>query len=180
MFGSLWPYGVYVTHQAPLSTGFPRQEYWNGLPFPSPGDLPDPGIEPTSPAWLVDSLPLSHLGSPAFLFLDYQFIIKGHSSVTARWKRYIRQGIWKGEQSFHALSTYHSAPIAKCLPAQNLNSFCWRVLIELNLELPFSSSSQRWTAGSKNFNHLITCLSGDQSYLKPLWGPSPRQVILLA
>ena len=42
-----------VTHQAALSMGFPRQEYWNGLPFPSPGYLPDPGIEPislTSPA----------------------------------------------------------------------------------------------------------------------------------
>ena len=35
--------------QAPLSMGFPRQEYWTGLPFPSPGDLPDPGIKPTSP-----------------------------------------------------------------------------------------------------------------------------------
>ena len=37
-----------VTHQAPLSMGFSRQEYWNGLPFPSPGDLADPGIEPRS------------------------------------------------------------------------------------------------------------------------------------
>ena len=36
--------------QAPLSMGFPRQEYWSGLPFPPPGDLPDPGIEPVSPA----------------------------------------------------------------------------------------------------------------------------------
>ena len=35
---------------APLFVGFPRQEYWSGLPFPSPGDLPDPGIEPVSPA----------------------------------------------------------------------------------------------------------------------------------
>ena len=43
--------------------GFPRQEYWNGLPFPSPGDLPDPGTEPASPALQADSLPLSHLGS---------------------------------------------------------------------------------------------------------------------
>ena len=42
----------------------PRQEYWSGLPFPSPGDLPNPGIEPGSPAWQVDSLPLSHQGSP--------------------------------------------------------------------------------------------------------------------
>ena len=39
-----------VACQAPLSMGFPRQEYWNGLPFPSPEDLPDPGIEPASPA----------------------------------------------------------------------------------------------------------------------------------
>ena len=41
--------------QAPLSMGFPRQEYWSGLPLPSPGDLPDPGIEPGSPAlYLAD------------------------------------------------------------------------------------------------------------------------------
>ena len=38
-----------VAHQAPLSMGFSRQEYWSGLPFPSPGDLPDTGIEPRSP-----------------------------------------------------------------------------------------------------------------------------------
>ena len=40
--------------------GFPRQEYWSRLPFHSPGDLPDPGMEPESPAWQVDSLVLSH------------------------------------------------------------------------------------------------------------------------
>ena len=39
-----------VAPQAPLSMGFPRQEYWSGLPFPSPGDLSNPGIEPRSPA----------------------------------------------------------------------------------------------------------------------------------
>ena len=47
--------------------GFSRQEYWSGLPFPSPGDLPDPGIEPESPvapALQADSLLPSHLGSP--------------------------------------------------------------------------------------------------------------------
>ena len=53
-----------VACQASLSMAFSRQEYWSGLPFPSPGDLPDPGIKPASPAWQVDSLPLSHLGSP--------------------------------------------------------------------------------------------------------------------
>ena len=46
-----------VARQAPLSVGFSRQEYWSGLPFPSPGDLPDPGIKPRSPALQADSLP---------------------------------------------------------------------------------------------------------------------------
>ena len=46
-----------VACQAPLSMGFPRQEYWSGLPFPSPGDLPDPGIKLGSPALQADSLP---------------------------------------------------------------------------------------------------------------------------
>ena len=46
-----------VACQAPLFMGFSRQEYWNVLPFPSPGDLPDPGIEPVSPELQADSLP---------------------------------------------------------------------------------------------------------------------------
>ena len=53
-----------VACQALLSMGFPRQEFWSGLPCPPPGDLPDPGIEPASPALQADSLPLSHQGSP--------------------------------------------------------------------------------------------------------------------
>ena len=44
--------------------GFPKQEFWSGLRFPPLGDLPDPGIEPVSLAWQVDSLPLSSQGSP--------------------------------------------------------------------------------------------------------------------
>ena len=46
-----------IAHQASLFMEFSRQEYWSGLPFPSPGDLPNPGIEPGSPALRVDSLP---------------------------------------------------------------------------------------------------------------------------
>ena len=49
-----------VAHQAPLPMEFSRQAYWSGLPFPPPGDLPDPGIEPRSPALQADSLLLSH------------------------------------------------------------------------------------------------------------------------
>ena len=59
-----------VAHQAPLSMGFSRQEYWSGLPFPTPGDLPDIGIElasPVSPALQVDSLPAEPLGKTLYL-----------------------------------------------------------------------------------------------------------------
>ena len=50
LFATLW------TCEAPLSMKFSRQEYWSGLPFPSPGDLPNPGIEPGSPALQADAL----------------------------------------------------------------------------------------------------------------------------
>ena len=53
-----------VTYQAPPSMGFSRQEHWSGLPFPSPGDLPNPGIEPGSPALQVDSLLSETPGKP--------------------------------------------------------------------------------------------------------------------
>ena len=56
-----------MAHQAPLSMGFPRQEYWSGLTFPSPGDLPDPGIEPGSPALQADSLPFEPPGKPRYM-----------------------------------------------------------------------------------------------------------------
>ena len=49
--------GSFVHGDSPLSMGFSRQEDWSGLPFPSPGDLPDAGIEPRSPALQADSLP---------------------------------------------------------------------------------------------------------------------------
>ena len=63
LFVTLWT----IAHQATLSMGFFRQEYSSGLPFPPPGDLPDPGIEPTSPvapALQTYSLLPSHWGSP--------------------------------------------------------------------------------------------------------------------
>ena len=53
-----------VACQAPLSVGFSRQAYWSGLPFPSPGDLPNPGIGPSSPALWADSLPTEPQGKP--------------------------------------------------------------------------------------------------------------------
>ena len=65
LFATPWT----VAYQAPLSMGFSRQEYWSGLPFPSPGDLPDPGIEPRSPTLQADSLLSEPPGKPnTFLF----------------------------------------------------------------------------------------------------------------
>ena len=54
-----------VAHQASLSMGFSRLEYWSGLPFPSPGDLPDPGMEPGSPALQAESLLTEPTGKPS-------------------------------------------------------------------------------------------------------------------
>ena len=53
LFATPWT----VAYQVALSMGFSRQECWSGLPFPFPGDLPDPGIEPGSPALQADALP---------------------------------------------------------------------------------------------------------------------------
>ena len=66
-----------VAHQAPMSMGFSKQEYWSGLPFPPPGDLPDPGIKPAVPALQADSLllespgksPESHDSAKHFAFI---------------------------------------------------------------------------------------------------------------
>ena len=55
-----------VAHQAPLSIEFSRQEFWSGLPFPPPGDLPDPRIELMSPALQADSLPSEQPGKHNF------------------------------------------------------------------------------------------------------------------
>ena len=72
LFATLWT----VACQAPPSMGFSRQEYWSGLPFPPPGDLPDPEIEPRLLRllyWQADSLALRHLGSPWSLTVSSSF-----------------------------------------------------------------------------------------------------------
>ena len=64
LFATPWT----VAHKASLSMEFSRQEYWSGYSFPSPGDLPDPGIEPESLALQADSLPSEPTGKPRNLF----------------------------------------------------------------------------------------------------------------
>ena len=62
LFATPWT----VAYQTPLSMGFSRQECWSGLPFPSPGDLPNPGIDPRSPALQADALPSEPPEKPYF------------------------------------------------------------------------------------------------------------------
>ena len=65
LFATPWT----VAYQAPPSMGFSRQECWSGLPFPSPGDLPHPGIEPGSPALQADALASEPPGKLFYLYL---------------------------------------------------------------------------------------------------------------
>ena len=64
-----------VVCKSPLPMGFPRQEYWSGLPFSSPGYLLDLGTKPTAPALQADSLPLSHLGKPRKILVHNIYVI---------------------------------------------------------------------------------------------------------
>ena len=73
---------------------FSRQEYWSGLPFPSPGDLPDPGIKPGSPAWQADSLPSEPPGKSPLVI---HYFIKKLPPILAAWEKQtltISQGFW--------------------------------------------------------------------------------------
>ena len=77
LFVTLWT----VARQAPLSMGFSRQEYWNGLACPSPGDLPNPGSEPMAPALQMDSLPAELPEKPQNKNTAHQNLQKAAKSV---------------------------------------------------------------------------------------------------
>ena len=106
-----------VACQVPLSMGFSRQEYWSGLPCPSPGDLPDPEIEhtsPVSPALQADSLPTEPPGKPGSKIWTYFWTMP----VLWSGKTYL-QGHW-GRQNFgpYDLHTLVSQPQLFCLTWQ--------------------------------------------------------------
>ena len=78
LFATPWT----VAYQAPPSMGFSRQECWNGLPFPSPGDLPDPGIQPGSPTLQADALPSEPPGKPTINVNRCNGYFSEHAHVT--------------------------------------------------------------------------------------------------
>ena len=85
-----WRATDYIAYQASPSIVFPRQEYCSGLPFLSPGDLPNSGIKPMSPAWQADCLPLSHLESPIshykwFVFINWPMTETGTWQKISKW-----------------------------------------------------------------------------------------------
>ena len=97
-----------VAHESPLSMGFSRQEYWSGLPCPPPGDLPDPGIEPRSPALQADSLSSESPGKPSFFlkvmiisFPSFFFYDLGYKNRCA-WSNFSSQAYshtyWAGQE----------------------------------------------------------------------------------
>ena len=71
-----------VAHWASLSMGFSRQEYWSVLPFPSPGDLPGPGIGPTSPTWAAIFFTTEPPGKPRFILCDFYYVEVNMSEQT--------------------------------------------------------------------------------------------------
>ena len=124
-----WP----AAHQAPLSMGFSRQGYWSGLPIPSPGDLPDPGIKPGSPALQADSL-LTEL--PGKLATD----------------RYYSHSVYPMMVPFFGFLT------SNILPSMAIHSFCLRFnwnkhlckkIFGIKLEIPdvFWKNQNIWHQG---------------------------------
>ena len=108
MSNSLRPHGLYVAHQAPLPMEFPKQEYWSGLPFPSPGDLSNPGIKLRSPALQADTLPTK---PPGKLHI-------GHYRVSSRIPCAIQKVIhFIYGTHFIYSSVDMSVPISHCIPA---------------------------------------------------------------
>ena len=90
-----------VACQAPPSMGFSKQEYWSGLPLPSPGDLPDPGIEPESPALQAEALPREPSGKPTH---DLTMCQRPHQQTISQWALGFNIRILEGTHSVYNTS----------------------------------------------------------------------------
>ena len=110
LFATPWT----VAHQAPLSMGFSRQEYWSGLPCPSPGDLPKPGIKPRRPALQRDSLPSEPPGKPKNTGVGSLCLLQG---IFLNWDS--NQGLLHCGLVLYQLS-YQGSPCSSLLSRNNL------------------------------------------------------------
>ena len=146
---------------APLSMGFPRQEYWSRLPFVSPGDLPgDPRIKLTSSTWQVDSLPLICLGNPQYkvgyiktgeiYLLDSQSGtgFPNHNNTTDIWGKVIiccAAVLCIVGYLAASLASTHQMPVAFCLSCAI--KMLWQPKMSPNIaKCPLERSRQNFTA----------------------------------
>ena len=120
LFATPWT----VAYQALPSMGFSRQEYWSGLPFPSPGDIPNPGIEPGSPALQTDALPSEPPGKPENTEVGSQSLLQGIFPTQES-----NQGLLHCRRILYQLS-YHGSHV-------NFNNFCqiWYPLLQRTFQM---------------------------------------------
>ena len=110
--------------QAPPSMGFYRQQYWSGLPFPSPGNLPDPGIEPRSPALQVDSLPAEPQGKPkntgvgSLSLLQQIFLTQELNRGLLNCRQILYQVRYQGSPKWHVAS-----PLGNQIPVSHVTEW---------------------------------------------------------
>ena len=176
LFGTPWT----VAHQAPPSMGFSRQEYRSGLPFPSPGDLPDPGIKPWSPALQADALTSQPPGKPQYCSEEFK------KPVAQNWFKVsvfgcglcntLLFGFWSGF-SFLVNNYYIQSVITSCLMFVSL----WAVLyhlyfrtlkteIERLINLRQLIMDHIWTRSCPIVRHSdIAFLSAEQLRIDCIW-----------
>ena len=133
-----------IALQAPPSMGFPRQEYWSGLSFPSPGDLPAQGSNPHLLHWQVNSLPLSHLGSPCWRVPSSIFntcLFSFYSACSKLWKcqrRILALNKLLAEECLQGLGHKARAEMAKVTGRRRNSGWQW-------LQREWSPTEGRWS-----------------------------------
>ena len=142
-----------AAHQVPPSLGFSRQEHWSGLPFPSPGDLPGPGIKPRSPSLQADSLPAEPPGKPSYMFLHiyiytHTYIYKCHNGDFGKQKFYNKLSINKIKMFFSWLIFGHCPRTC----SDSVTCECWHDVF-VN-QLPFVRKTQNQDVPTQtSFSH---------------------------